>query len=105
MAIVWSKRSDRFNSSVTNGRDSFQEHNERMRMFRKSHADVAMVNGPRWDESTLLKSMPPLHHGGNRRVKSSQRHNGLVGSRSRMEGSTIQAFAKLKGDTVKNKGE
>ena len=44
MAIVWSKRSDRFNSSVTNGRDSFQEHNERMRMFRKSHADVAMVH-------------------------------------------------------------
>ena len=39
---------------------SFREHREYMRGFRRSHADVAMVNAPRRDELELLESMPPL---------------------------------------------
>ena len=61
MAIVWNNRIDRFDLNGGNGRGSFEEHNERMREFRKSHADVAMVNGPRLDESALLESTRPLH--------------------------------------------
>ena len=43
-----------------NNRESFQEHHERMRGFRRSHADVALANAPRLDEPTLLESMEPL---------------------------------------------
>ena len=47
-------------SSRWNDRDSFEEHAERMGMFRKSHPDVAMVNAPRRDGPALLESMRPL---------------------------------------------
>ena len=43
-----------------NNRESFQEHHERMRGFRRSHDDVALVNAPRCDEAALLESMEPL---------------------------------------------
>ena len=37
MATEWNNRNDRFNHNNGNGSESFHEHNERMRMFRKSH--------------------------------------------------------------------
>lgn len=43
-----------------NNRVSFQEHNERMRWFRRSHAGVALVNAPRPKEPSLLESTRPL---------------------------------------------
>ena len=46
---------------VRNSRGSFQEHNERMEEFRRSHTDVAIVNAPRCGQSALLESMRLLH--------------------------------------------
>ena len=60
MTMEWNNRDYRFDSNGGNGRGSFQEHNESMRGFRRSHADVAMVNGPRLDEPALLESMESL---------------------------------------------
>ena len=45
MAIVW------------NNEGAFEEHAERVREFRRSHANVALVNGLRLDESALLEGM------------------------------------------------
>ena len=42
------------------GRDSFEKNDERMREFRRSQADVAMVNAQRLDEPTLLERMESL---------------------------------------------
>jgi len=58
--MEWNNRDYRFGANGGNGKGSFEEHNERMREFRRSHADVAMVNGQRLDESALLESMKPL---------------------------------------------
>ncbi len=60
MTTGWKNRKDRFGVDGGNGTDSFEKHNECMREFRRSHADVAMVNGQRLDESALLESMKPL---------------------------------------------
>ena len=60
MSMEWNDRDYRFDSNGGNGRGSFEEHDEYMREFRKSHANVAMVNGPRLDESALLERMRPL---------------------------------------------
>lgn len=57
MTMKWNSRNDRFDPNGGNGRESFEEHNESMREFRGSHADVAMVNGPRLDEAALLERM------------------------------------------------
>lgn len=38
MTMVWNNRDNRFDPNGGNGRESFQEHNERMRGFRRSHA-------------------------------------------------------------------
>jgi len=46
---------------VENNRDTFEEHNEGMRAFRKSHAGVQLVNAPRRDQPSLLESTRPLH--------------------------------------------
>ena len=53
MRMEWNNRNDWFDPNGGNGRESFEEHNESMREFRRSHANVAMVNGPRLDESAL----------------------------------------------------
>jgi len=58
--MKWNNRNDRFDPNDGNGRDSFEQHNESMREFRGSHADVAMVNAPRLDEAAFLESMRPL---------------------------------------------
>jgi len=55
--MKWNNRNDRFDLNGGNGRDSFEEHNESMREFRGSHAEVAMVNAPRLDEATFLESL------------------------------------------------
>ena len=57
MTMKWNNRNNRFDPNGGNGSGSFQEHNELMTELRKSHADVAMVNGPRLDESTFLESL------------------------------------------------
>ena len=58
--MEWNNRNDRFDPNGGNGRGSFEQHSECMREFRRSHADVAMVNAPRCGESALLESMRPL---------------------------------------------
>ncbi|MBA7656458.1 hypothetical protein ES703_64383 [subsurface metagenome] len=60
MAMEWNSRNDRFDPNGGNGRKSFEAHNESMREFRSSHADVAVVNGPRLDEAALLERMRSL---------------------------------------------
>ena len=60
MTMEWINRDYRFDFNGGNGRGSFEEHNECMTEFRRSHADVAMVNGPRLDEAALIEGMEPL---------------------------------------------
>ncbi len=60
MTMKWNSQNDRFDPNGGNGRESFEEHDERMREFRGSHANVAMVNGPRLDEAALLERMESL---------------------------------------------
>ena len=58
MAMKWNSKDYQFDPN--GGRESFEEHDERMREFRRSHADVATVNGPRLDEAALLERMESL---------------------------------------------
>ena len=60
MTMKWNSRDYWFDPNGGNGRESFEEHNERMREFHSSHANVAMVNGPRLDEAALLERMQSL---------------------------------------------
>ena len=60
MAMEWNSRNDRFDPNGGNGRESFEAHDERMREFRSSHANVVMVNGLRLDEAALLERMESL---------------------------------------------
>ncbi len=57
MTMRWNSRDYRFYPNGGNGKGSFEEHNECMREFHRSHADVAMVNGPRLDEAAFLESL------------------------------------------------
>jgi riboflavin biosynthesis pyrimidine reductase len=50
----------RFAFGNFNGKDFFQKHNDRMREFRRSHADVARINGSRVDEAAHLDGMQHL---------------------------------------------
>ncbi len=60
MAMKWNSRNDRFDLNGGNGRGSFEGHNESIREFHESHANVVMVNGPRLDEAALLERMASL---------------------------------------------
>ena len=60
MATEWNNRTYQFNPNGGNNNGSFQEHDRQMREFRTSHADVALVNGPRLDEVTFLQTLKPL---------------------------------------------
>jgi len=64
MAMEWNSRNDRFDLNGGNGRESFEDHDERMTEFHSSHANVAMVNAPRLGEAALLERMEFLriHH-------------------------------------------
>jgi len=55
IATVWNNRDDRFNPNGGNGGDSFEEHAEHMRAFRKSYARNLKVR------TALLKSMRTFH--------------------------------------------
>jgi len=60
MTMKWNNGDYQFYPNGGNGSGSFQEHNELMTEFRRSHADVAIVNGQRLDKATLLESLRPL---------------------------------------------
>jgi len=55
--MEWNNRGYQFDPNGGNGNGSFQEHDRQMREFRMSHADVALVNGPRLDEAAYLDSL------------------------------------------------
>ena len=57
MTMKWNNRDYQFGLNSGNGNGSFQEHDRQMREFRTSHANVALVNGPRLDEAALLESL------------------------------------------------
>ena len=57
MTMVCNNRDDRFDLNGRNGGDSFQEHNERMRRFRKSHGHVLKVRVQRHDKPTREEAM------------------------------------------------
>ncbi len=57
MAMEWNNRGYQFDPNGGNSRGSFQEHDRQMREFRGSHANVAIVNGPRLDEAAYLNSL------------------------------------------------
>ncbi len=57
MTTEWNNRNDRFDPNGGNGNGSFEQHNGSMREFRRSHANVAMVNEPRLDKASFLESL------------------------------------------------
>ena len=57
MTIEWNNRTYRFNPNGGNSDSSLYEHDRQMREFRRSHADIALVNGPRFDEAAFLESL------------------------------------------------
>ena len=57
MRMEWNNRNEQFDPNGGNGRGSFEQHSECMREFRRSHADVAMDNGPRLDKASFLERM------------------------------------------------
>ena len=57
MTMEWDNISDRFNLNGGNSRESFEEHNESMREFRRSHTNIALINRPRLDKATFLESL------------------------------------------------
>ena len=60
MTMGWNNRDYRFGLNGGHSRGSFEEHDERMREFRRSHTNVAMVNASRLDEAALIESMEPM---------------------------------------------
>lgn len=69
---------------VNKNKISFSEHNDIMRLFRKSHANIAMVNGPRYSASHLPQST---------RIFSANRLRGDTGGVSLMvNGSDSTSF-------------
>jgi len=57
MAMKWNSKDYQFDPNGGNGGESFEVHNKRMREFHSSHADVALVNGPRLDGVAYLDSL------------------------------------------------
>jgi len=55
MATERNNRDYRFNPIKANGEDSFEEHNNYMKVFRQSHGDVTMVNGQRCNRLGILE--------------------------------------------------
>ena len=55
--MEWNNKDYRFDSDGGNGEGSFEQHDEGMREFRKSHADVALVNAPRLDKASFLDNL------------------------------------------------
>ncbi len=85
MTREWNGRNNWLNPNGGNGRGSFQEHDERIRGFRRSHAKVAMVNAPRCDQATLIERMeflpvshPVMKTGGSRFLSGTADWSALV---------------------------
>ena len=57
MTMAQNNRDNRFDSNGENGRESFHEHDERMRAFRRSHGSDLKVKISRRD---LINMMWPL---------------------------------------------
>ncbi len=60
MTTGWNNRDYRFDPNGGTGMESFKEHNEHVREFHRTHANVVMVNAPRLDEAALIESMEPM---------------------------------------------
>jgi len=60
MTTERNNRDHQFNTMKANGEDSFQDHNNYMKAFRRSHGDVTMVNGPRCNRLSILEMTQPL---------------------------------------------
>ena len=56
MAIVWNNRNDQFDLKPGSVRDSFEEHAERMTMFRKLHTYAQVLKTPGHDRTALLEN-------------------------------------------------
>jgi len=54
MTKEWHDRNEPFGLNGWDDGESFKEHSRRMEVFRGSHAKVAMVNGSRDRDLTLL---------------------------------------------------
>ena len=85
MVMKWNSKDYQFDPNGRNGRESFEEHDERMTEFHSSHANVAMVNTPRFDEAALLERMESLQvsrtmmeTGGSRLLNSTTDWSALV---------------------------
>jgi hypothetical protein len=61
MTTERNNRDDQCNHVKANGEDSFEEHNNCMKAFRRSHGDVTMVNGRRCNKLSILEITQPLH--------------------------------------------
>ena len=57
MTTKWNSRNYGFKSDGTGGNGNFYEHDEQMKEFRRSHGEVAVINGPRRDEAAFLESL------------------------------------------------
>ena len=57
MTMEWNNRDYQFDRNSGSSNGSFQLHDECMREFRMSHANVALVNGPRLDKAAYLDSL------------------------------------------------
>jgi len=60
MTTELNNRDHRVNPNSVNGRDSFQEHNEQMRAFRRSHTNVTVGNTPARGKPGILESTRAL---------------------------------------------
>ena len=54
MATGRNNRNSWFNHNGENDRSFFAKHNALMRMFRSTHANVPMVNAPKYDKLAFL---------------------------------------------------
>jgi hypothetical protein len=60
MSTEQNNKDYRFNIMKAKGENSFQDHDNHMKAFRRSHGDVAMVNGPRSNRLSILEITQPL---------------------------------------------
>jgi hypothetical protein len=70
--------------------DSFKRHNERMREFRRSCANVRMVNGRRLDRAALIQDMRPW-----RACRTLPEAGGMVVPEGTMDGGPLVTLWKV----------
>jgi len=68
-----------FDPNITNGRGSFQEHNEQMKAFCRSHTNIAVVNSLWCNQLGILKGTYPLQlHLARKETGGSRLVNGIA---------------------------